>query len=125
MSLFYINKKGKKIELTLTDHAKRRFKQRYKKLYPDKNLDSIKDKIEKIFSKSTLITNISKRPKLATRLKRYGEDTLYFKTSQFAFVVQNSKIVTIEICAVRNGNSMRFLNKRRNLIEKEKSNELV
>jgi hypothetical protein len=109
MELFYINKKNKKIDLDITYHAKLRFKERYNKVFIKKqihDMEEVETTIEKWWK--TAVPKINRGRKLQTRSKRHGLDTLYFSTSSFMFVVQNSVIVTIELGAKDN----RHLNKK-------------
>ena len=87
----YINKKGNTVSLTVSEHAKRKFLIRWRKLHPDKPIRPIK----KLFDESSLVTNYSHKEE--RRLKRYGKDTLYFRCAEFTFVVQNAIVKTIEI----------------------------
>jgi len=96
-TLSYINKKGKVVKLLLTPHAIQRFTERWEKLFPDKKLadNEVFQTIDKWFSNANRIKKLNKHQK--ERLKKYGKDTLFFKTHGFTFVVQGGSIVTIEI----------------------------
>ena len=101
----YFNKKGNKIELRITLHAKRRFVERWEKLFPGVPLEEdVEEMIARWFSHANRIKNFSGKEK--NRLQRYGKDTLFFRHSNFTFVVQNAEIVTIEI----SDRGMRHLN---------------
>lgn len=94
MKLGYTNKKGNFVELILSEHAKKRFVERWKKLN-NEPINNVEEEIINRFNSSNLVQNLSNKDK--TRLKRYGKDTLYFRTFGFTFVVQNCIIKTIEI----------------------------
>jgi len=105
--LSYVNKKDKVITLTATRHAYSQFVDRYKLAFAKKDLDNteVPALFEKFFSESKRVTKLNRKEK--TRLKRYGDDTMFFRTSYFTFVVQNKQIVTVELSNRR----MRVLNK--------------
>ena len=125
MELFYINKKDKRIDLSITHHAMMRFKERYNRKFPNNkitDLATIEATIEKWWNTAT--PKINKTRKLTTRRKRHGIDTLYFISTYFQFVVQNTTIVTIEF----GSRDTRHLNKKPIVIpnyvgEKEQDNE--
>jgi hypothetical protein len=101
--MFYVNKKGNQVPLTLTEHARRRFALRWKKLHGEKAMrvqggtaiDDLNEAIETLFKAASRVKATGKR--YQERLKKHGKDTLYFKADQFTFVVQNGIIKTIEI----------------------------
>ncbi len=118
MSLSYINKQGKEVLVTITEHAKRRFIERYnlinitheglvRKNKEKITRDNALEKIENLFKRSSRLQNLNDQHK--RRLKKHGKDTLYFKTGFFTFVVQHSEIITIEI----SNKDLKFLNKPR------------
>jgi len=104
--LTYTNKRGKIVNLTVSRHAYSQFIERYKKAYTDSILlnKDVVDIFEKIFNKTNKVKNLNRREKI--RLKRYGEDTMFFRTNYFTFVVQNAEIVTVEL----SDKNMRHLN---------------
>ena len=96
---FYINKKGNRVYLEPTTHALKRFWDRLRLIHPDQNRDHEVDitiKLGKSFASSVRKTNLGHH--LKRRLKNHAKDTLYFFNTDFTFVVQNTRIVTVEIC---------------------------
>ena len=89
----YINKKGNVIKLQITKHAYLRFKERWELIYQRKC--DINIELPKLFNKCNRLQNLSCKDK--QRLKKHGKDTLFFRTSNFTFVVQDGTIVTVEI----------------------------
>lgn len=104
--LTYTNKKNKIVKLSVSRHAYNQFIVRYKKAYPDSILldKNVADTLEKIFNKTNQVKNLNRKEKI--RLKRHGEDTMFFRTNYFTFVVQNAEIVTVEL----SDKNMRHLN---------------
>ena len=103
---FYTNKKGKKVQLIISRHAMSQFVQRYKLAFPKKDLDytQVPALFDKFFSESKRVTKFNRKQN--TRLKRYGKDTMFFKTNFFTFVVQNGEVRTVEL----SNKNMRKLN---------------
>jgi hypothetical protein len=102
---FYVNKKKQRIELEISFHARQRFAQRWQKLYRETlSFDQVDQYIIRHFPNATRITNFSNHER--NRLRRYGKDTLFFRTSGFTFIVQNGVIITVEI----SDKGMRHLN---------------
>lgn len=68
--------------------------------------------LQKEFSKArnSRVTNLNKYEK--QRKKRHKQGTLFFRNSNFTFVVEDCKIVTVEISI----KSKRDLNKKKGLI---------
>lgn len=104
--IFYINKHSKKVPVSLTLHAVDRFVQRFNLIHPQKKIDYhiAEDTIAELFCKSNRLINLKRQHKY--RLKKHGSDTMFFKTNNFTFVVQNAQIVTIEI----SNDECRYLN---------------
>ena len=97
--LTYTNKRGKDVPVIVTQHAKTRWLQRYKRAYPDKDgKDPGFTRLQEYFSRATRIE--PKTRKYKKRLKRHGKDTLYFKYNDFVFIVQDGTLVTIELGGV-------------------------
>lgn len=98
-SLSYTNNKGKRIVVGITHHARQRFVERWKRVYPDALLASdrsiVDQTIADCFSQAKRVETFGR--KIRTRLKRHGKDTLYFRTSHFTFVVQDAALLTVEI----------------------------
>jgi hypothetical protein len=97
MKPFYQSKKGRKIELEITKHARYRFRHRWSLLSGHWSYENIDETITAFFNESKRITNFNNRPELKKRLKRNGNDSLYFIDRYFTYIVQNKTIVTIEI----------------------------
>lgn len=93
----YTNKRGKKVKVSISRHAFAQFVKRYKIVFPDSILSNNEtiSIIAKMFSSTNLVKNLSRKER--TRLKRHGDNTMFFRTSIFTFVVENAKIVTIEL----------------------------
>jgi hypothetical protein len=106
--LSYKNKKDKVILVTAKRHAYAQFFERYRLALPKKDLQNaqVPAEFERLFSISKKVTKLSRKEK--TRLRRYGDDTMFFRTDFFTFVVQNKCIVTVEI----SDKDKRYMNKR-------------
>ncbi len=92
---YYINRKNNCIQLQITYHALKRFCERWVCLYNTPVPENACEFITQKFLKSSRVININKFER--KRLKRYGKDTIFFRNSDFTFVVYNKAIVTIEI----------------------------
>jgi hypothetical protein len=101
----YKNKKGKIITLGITDHAMWRFSSRWARLFPNGKKTNMLEEFCKRFHQADKVINLTAKDKV--RLKRYGNDTIFFRSGLFTFVVWNAMIVTVEICLDRH------LNKRK------------
>ena len=55
----------------------------------------VDEEIEHWFRRTRRVSNLKRNEK--KRLKRHGQDTLYFRTSHFTFVVQDGVLRTIEL----------------------------
>jgi hypothetical protein len=111
MTMFYLNKKNNKIEVSISYHAKIRFIERYNKIFinrPICEIENIENIIEKLWKRSKKL--VRKTKYIKERKEKHGKDTLYFICDCFMFVVQNSVIVTIEI----GSKNMRHLNNNKN-----------
>ena len=92
----YINKHGCIVSVTITNHCYRRFVSRWKIVLKDKKLPyDINMEVAQWFNRSQRVTNLNGKEK--DRVKRYGKDTLFFRADTFTFIVQNSRIITVEI----------------------------
>ncbi len=91
--LTYHNKWGQLINLSISRHARQMFLIRWPRMFPDKPLseDSVDDVI------ATWFSHTSRLKKTAHLERKYGKDTLYFRTNAFTFVVRGPIIVTILI----------------------------
>jgi hypothetical protein len=102
---FYVNKKNQRIELNITYHARQRFVERWRRLYGQTvTFEQVDQYIARHFPSATRITNFSIHER--NRMRRYGKDTLFFRTAGLTFVVQNGAIITVEI----SDKGMRHLN---------------
>jgi len=106
--LAYSNKKGKTVNLQATRHAYAKFIERYSIAFPNSPLlmKDVSNQFENIFKTTNKVKNLNRKEK--TRLKRHGDDTMFFRTSVFTFVVKNKQIVTVEL----SDKNKRHLNKR-------------
>jgi hypothetical protein len=107
----YLNKRGKRVVLQLTAHARRRMLQRWPRVHPTRPItfDTVDTRIAELFASARRVTKLSHIEK--TRSKRHGKDTLLFRIDEFTFVVQDASIITVEISA----KEKRYLNKRPDL----------
>ena len=110
--LQYVNNRGKTVTLRLTAHAHKQFEQRWYNVFPNSTLTDTNSEIAQWFSRATRLTSLSS--KLQKRKEKHGKDTLYFRSGEFTFVVQDAAIITIEISA----KSLRHLNKKKPVIPK-------
>jgi hypothetical protein len=101
---YYINKKGIKIDVKISFHSSAQFQKRYETITGKVLTDDLLWVMTQEFNAAYLVTNLDKHYR--KRLRRYGEDTLFFKKDSFVFVVQNAVIKTVEIAE----NSKRDLN---------------
>lgn len=102
----YINKKGLEVTITVTRHAASRFRERWKHAFPHRVFPiDWEPLLEQQFLKAVRVTAFSYKDK--ERLEKHGVDTLYFKNDVFQFVIQDTNMVTVELCA----KGMRALNK--------------
>lgn len=93
----YTNRHGKEIQVTVTNHARRRWIQRWGALHPEKDAsDPDLVRLAEYFSKAVRIE--PKGSHYKRRMKRRGgEDTLYFKYNDFVFIVQSAALITVEL----------------------------
>lgn len=91
----YLDDFGNRIEVTISNHALKRIIERWSLLHHRAKLpDDLYGFIALRFSNAKKVENLSMQEK--QRIQRYGE-TLFFRHTNFTFVVQDSVIVTIEI----------------------------
>jgi hypothetical protein len=102
--LFYVNSKGNRVDLGITNHALERFEERWALLNPGVKIGNVEKRFRDSFMSSERVTQYTKKDK--DRMKRYKGGTLYFKNNSLIFVVQDCKIITVEI-----GGKKRRLNK--------------
>ncbi|HUN24247.1 MAG TPA: hypothetical protein PK299_14040 [Anaerolineales bacterium] len=106
-TLSYINKKGNRVEITVTHHALERFFERWNRIFPHLAITRAQlwDKLAEQFAMSNRVGKINS--KLRLRQKRHGKDTLYFRGNGLTFVVQDATLLTVEI----HTEGKRYLNK--------------
>lgn len=93
--IYYLNKRGKKVEVKITRHAVFAFQQRFKKLFgSDISLIIAEIKLKKLFPFSSRVLKHNVKERL--RIKRYGH-TLYFRDGNFTYVVHDAVMKTVEI----------------------------
>jgi len=95
--LTYTNKRNKIVNLQVTRHAYVKFIERYKIAFPDSPLlmKDVSNQFRQIFGTTSKVKNLNRQER--TRLKRHGDDTMFFRTSVFTFVIKNATIVTVEL----------------------------
>jgi len=104
--LTYINKKNKEVELQITRHAYAQFAQRFPLIFEHEvENKNVLEVFEYMFKAAQRVKNLNWREKM--RIKKYGQDTMFFRTSGLTFVVKNATIVTVEI----SDKDKRYLNK--------------
>jgi len=92
----YINKRGDPVRVAITNHARDRFLERWHRAFPGRPLPADLDTaIGSWFGKARRLH--PKRGQYRARMRRYGEDTLYFFAPPFIFVVQSSVLRTVEL----------------------------
>ena len=93
--MYYVNKKGNRVGLTLKRHAVLTFCDRYERLFgkPISCQDAVLY-IKYHFPHAHKVTNLN--GKELKRIKLYGP-TFYFRDKNFTYVVQDVFIITIEI----------------------------
>jgi hypothetical protein len=93
--MFYINKKGNRVNLTVTRHAILQFCDRYQRLFNEKITCLQAQKyIEYCFPLNGIVKNFTKKE--LKRIKKYGR-TFYFRDNNFTYVVHDVFIMTVEI----------------------------
>lgn len=102
---FYMSKKGKKVVLRISTHAVTQLEKRWWALFHTRGPEDPHQWIADRFNASDRVENLSTVER--SRLKKHGNDTLYFRGNDFTFVVQDRTIVTIEI----SNKGFRHLNK--------------
>lgn len=93
--MFYKNKHGEAVRVLISGHARQRFRDRWAKAFPDVLLEDVDVALEKWFSTAARVQNFSERDR--KRMRKYGKDTLFFRTNAFTFIVHNGVLVTVEI----------------------------
>jgi hypothetical protein len=93
--LSYKNKHGEAVRVLVSGHARQRFQERWEKTFPDVPLEDVDVVLARWFSTASRVQNLSERDR--KRMRKYGKDTLFFRTNVFTFVVSNSVLVTVEI----------------------------
>jgi len=93
--IFYLNSNGHRINISITRHAVFAFKVRYLLLFK-KPISLIEAQANIIyrFPLADRVSNLSGKEKI--RIKRHGH-SLYFRDSDFTFIIHNGAMVTVEI----------------------------
>jgi len=105
-SLFYYNRKGKRVDVQVTSHALRRFSERYERIAKPCD-DTPEEALRALFQASVPLQLCAKANyKYHRRNRRHGKHTLYFRSGDITFVVRDQTIITVEISA----KGMRHLN---------------
>lgn len=93
--MFYINKKGNKVNLMIKRHAIIVFCERYQRLFK-KSITFLDAElyIKHHFPYTDRVDNINKKEFM--RIKRHGP-TFYFRDTNFTYVVHDVFIMTVEI----------------------------
>jgi serine/threonine protein phosphatase PrpC len=96
MPCIYTNRKGRVIEVTVSEHALRRYMQRREMRYEVAitQAEALLF-IEHAFNRAERTLTSSYR----NRCRKYKGESLYFKSDGFVFVVENGTIVTVEIAS--------------------------
>ncbi|WP_224984486.1 hypothetical protein [Geomonas agri] len=104
---YYIDSSKNRVELEISYHARQRFVERWNILNPYNTIDGkyVDDHISTLFIDAQLVSNLSIDE--LKRINKHNSNTLYFRRSDFTFVVCDKCIVTIEI----SDNGLRSLNK--------------
>lgn len=98
MKSSYTNKKGKPVEVVITEHARNRFHQRYQRMHDVRISRETSDSLLlDTFKKAVREETTSK--KLSCRNKRHQGTSIYFKGDGFRFVVSGTAVVTVEVAA--------------------------
>lgn len=108
MTPYYLNKKGNKVSISITKHARERYRERFNLLSPENKIENheVEASIARYFNTSNRLKNLGKHD--LERMERYGQDTMFFRKNEWTFIVQNCQIVTCEISLKNN----RHLNKK-------------
>lgn len=98
--LFYTNSKKEIVECEFTDHLRKRFVERFKKLTDaDLNSEQTNLAIINLFNSSKRIGKSNDEYK--KRNKKHGGDSVYFQNVHLVFVVENCQVKTVEIVTER------------------------
>lgn len=97
MKLQYTSKKGKPVEVEVLPHAMRRFKERY---YRVSDCDAPpEEQFRRMFREASVLNSNKLTKTYKKRNKRHGNNSLYLRNSEVTFVVEDGKIMTVEISA--------------------------
>ena len=96
MNISYRNGKGKRVEVDVTRHAVLQFQDRFKKLYGS-HITALgaQERICNIFPNTDRVYNLKLVER--QRAKKYKEATLYFRDSDFTFIVADGFLLSVEI----------------------------
>ena len=93
--IYYLNSKGKKIEIIIKRHAVFSFRDRYEKLFGTVLTSTeAEGRIIALFPLASRVKNYNSREKI--RIKRHGH-SLYFRDPNFTYVIHNGVMITVEI----------------------------
>ena len=92
----YTNRRGEKVSVRISSHAIERYEERYELLTGEKP-DDAREKLIREFNSAVRV--LPRKASEIERWRRYGKDTVYFRRMSLTFVVQNRRIVTVEISA--------------------------
>lgn len=94
--LEYTNKRGQIVSVEVTYHAFQRFQERWTHVFKgqafpaDWNME-----LDRQFRMACRVQNLNREEK--RRLEKYGVDTIYFRSQNFQFVVQDAALMTVEL----------------------------
>ena len=94
----YVNKRGKTVNLVVSNHAYKRFIERYPRIFGDRlSLVNLKTTFNMFFQQTKRVQKLNHKEQY--RIKKNGNDSMFFRTNDFTFVVKNATVVTVEISA--------------------------
>ena len=85
----YVSDRGRVVELSVTAHARARLAERARAAGLEVG------SVEEEFGRACRVRRLSWHER--RRRRRHGEDTLYFRSSRWTFVVQDATIMTVEL----------------------------
>lgn len=94
--LSYVNARGKLVNVSVSKHAMKRFIERYWRVYPAVTLGADAGLVlANLFNAAKRFPGMAR--KYQSRKERHGQDTLFFMSQPFVFVVQAATLVTVEL----------------------------
>ena len=91
----YVNKRGDTVRVTVSNHARDRFRQRWQSAFPGRSLPADTDAA--IADWFCGARRLELKGKYRERSERHGGDSLYFYFPPFVFVVQSCVLRTVEL----------------------------